>query len=258
MNTSSELANGPLRHIGAARISLFFVLWTGALLSVQQIRVEAAPIFNATNPASWQMAPSPPPVIETREFWQQISAHSEVMNGSWAPAPPSAPIVVETQKMEIIEHASPPDAVIVQAREIADIEPAVSADVGRRMARVERDPGVAEIQRNARAAIASGDDESAYILLHNAMNHADVDQAHFDLLAAVMVRTQRYREAVDVYVALIASDTTNPRLWAGYALALERIGRIEPSQHAYRNLLRTAVVGSALHEFAAAQLQRMG
>ena len=131
-------------------------------------------------------------------------------------------------------------------------------DAAPRVERVEREVSVANTQRTARAAIASGDDEAAYTLLRSAMNHADVDQVHFDLLAAVMVRTQRSREAVDIYVALIASDTTNPRLWAGYALALERIGRVEPSQHAYRNLLRTATAGTALHEFATAQLQRIG
>ncbi len=262
------------RHLGAARVSVFFALWTGALFVLQELRVEAAPVFetNSAMAAPWWTSPLPPPVVETRAFWSEIDRHSEVMNGTWqqgeseSSKPPATKVektphvaVAAEEHVSVVESvAATKDVVVIATRPSITVTSAEEKPVSVRVERQEReDPGRAA-KREARAAIARGDDEGAYRVLTEAGRHAGTDQEHYDLLAAVMVRTARFEEAADVYAALIAGDASNPRLWAGYAMALESIGRTEPSQIAYRNVLRTASSGTPLHELATSRLQRIG
>lgn len=262
MKPASKSFGGAYRNMGAARVSLFFALWTGALLVVQEMRVEAAPVLHsgADTTISWWMAPPAPPTLESTQFWQGISAHSEVMSGAWVGEAPDtaqepsivdAPIQRSEPTIADVPIATPTQVLAAQVKVAAEREPV----------RIERNPRVDLLEQakaTARSAIAAGDDEAAYEVLSVAARRAEPDREHYDLLAAVMVRTARYEEAVDVYAALLSSDAGNPRLWAGYALALERIGRLEPSQLAYKNLLRTAAIGSALRSLAQSRLQQIG
>lgn len=262
MKPTNQSFDGAYRNMGAARVSLFFALWTGALLVVQEMRVEAAPVLDrGGEPAmSWWMTPPSPPSLQSTQFWQGISAHSEVMSGAWTADTSGA-----------MQHAPIPDAPIQRIEPaVADVAATSPTPVNAEEVRVVADPQAIQIERrprvdlaaeakaSARSAIAAGHDEVAYEVLRAAARRAEPDREHYDLLAAVMVRTARYEEAVDVYAALLARDAGNPRLWAGYALALERIGRFEPSQLAYRNLLRTAAIGSSLRDLAQTRLQQTG
>lgn len=280
MNISHELAGGPYRHIGAARVSLFFALWTGALFALQELRVEAAPVLhsNATVATPWWTPPASPPTIETREFWRQIENHSDVMNGTWRGGEPDVvaaeplPTSVDTHAAvqaadEVIEAVvETVDMVATAVRHPASVEvtPIANLAIERervelvRVERQEREDVGRTAKREARAAIERGDDENAYRILSAVERRSVPDQQHYDLLAAVMVRTARFSEAADVYAALITGDASDPRLWAGYAMALEHIGQSEPSQLAYRNVLRTAIAGTPLHELARARLQHIG
>jgi tetratricopeptide (TPR) repeat protein len=267
MNTSISMISTSDRNLGAIRVSLFFALWTGALFALQELRVEAAPVLVApTQQTAWWMAPPAAPQIDSRSFWQGIAEHSEVMGGGWQPAIESGKDSTPTEPTSSNE---PMAAVHETGQAPASNEPAIPASdadastpaptpVTRTALRIERVTAAESANDLARAAIARGDDEGAYGILQTAAVKSQPDSEHYDLLAAVMVRTGRYEAAADVYAALLATDASNPRLWAGYAITLERIGRAEPSQLAYRNLLRTAVAGSALHTLAQTRLHGLG
>jgi len=76
----------PERHGGAARLSVFFALWTLALLVVHDVRVNAAPVYERPPVADsgWLTAPVPAPQIETSSMWDGMAQRSDVMSGRWS------------------------------------------------------------------------------------------------------------------------------------------------------------------------------
>lgn len=75
----------PERHAGAARLSVFFALWTLALLVVHDVRVNAAPIYERPPAAdsAWLAAPAPVPQIDTSSMWNGMTHRSDVLSGRW-------------------------------------------------------------------------------------------------------------------------------------------------------------------------------
>lgn len=81
----SSMIAPPERHGGAARLSVFFALWTLALLVVHDVRVSAAPIYERPPVADsgWLTAPPPAPQIETSSLWDAMAQRSDVLSGRW-------------------------------------------------------------------------------------------------------------------------------------------------------------------------------
>jgi hypothetical protein len=82
----SSMIAAPERHGGAARLSVFFALWTLALLVVHDVRVNAAPIYERQPVADsgWLTAPPPAPQIETSSMWDAMAQRSDVLSGRWS------------------------------------------------------------------------------------------------------------------------------------------------------------------------------
>jgi hypothetical protein len=76
----------PERHGGAARLSVFFALWTLALLVMHDVRVNAAPIYERPPVADsgWLTAPPQAPHIETSSMWDAMAQRSDVLSGRWS------------------------------------------------------------------------------------------------------------------------------------------------------------------------------
>ncbi len=81
----SSLIALPERHSGAARLSVFFALWTLALLVMHDVRVSAAPIYERSSVADggWLKAPAPAPQIDTSSIWDAMAQRSDVLSGRW-------------------------------------------------------------------------------------------------------------------------------------------------------------------------------
>lgn len=82
----SSLIALPERHSGAARLSVFFALWTLALLVMHDVRVSAAPIYERPSVAegAWLTAPAPMPQIDTSSIWDAMAQRSDVLSGRWS------------------------------------------------------------------------------------------------------------------------------------------------------------------------------
>ena len=271
----------PDRHGGAARLSVFFALWTLALLVVHDVRVNAATIYEPATTAdmTWLAAPAPAPTVNTATMWDAMAQRSDVMNGRWnggvrQPAKAIQAVArtttgraasVASYKPAPTREATP---VVKNISEVTDVEVRVARRIAVRdlggaiamidEARAENPKAVSRLRvLDAHVAIGQGDYERAYALLLEGLPDIHVSTQQHDLLAAAMVLTSRYAEAAAVYRALLTLDSTNTRWWAGYAVTQEKLGRTSELAGAYRTLRTLAPPGTPLAEWAEQRLQRI-
>lgn len=280
----------PERHGGAARLSVFFALWTLALVALNDVRVNAAPVYDvraAHSGPGWWIAPADAPKVVTERMWDGLAQRSDVISGRWNVA--SAAPVAKHPKRHVVtaptiasERAEAPKAVPARSPETlaadeaavkrasavsaarAHIARQISArDFGGALESLEQarqdDAGAANQLRllEAHVAIGRGDLERAYAILLESLPDVRVATQQHDLLAAVMVRTSRYAEAAAIYRALLSVDPANARWWAGYAVTQEKLGHRTELISAYRTLRSLAPPGSALSTWANERLERI-
>jgi tetratricopeptide (TPR) repeat protein len=280
----------PERHGGAARLSVFFALWTLALVALNDVRVNAAPVYDvraAHSGPGWWIAPAEAPKVVTERMWDGLAQRSDVISGRWNVA--SAAPVAKHPKRSVVtaptiasERAEAPKAVPARSPETlaadeaavkrasavsaarAHIARQISArDFGGALESLEQarkdDAGAANQLRllEAHVAIGRGDLERAYAILLESLPDVRVATQQHDLLAAVMVRTSRYAEAAAIYRALLSVDPANARWWAGYAVTQEKLGHRTELISAYRTLRSLAPPGSALSTWANERLERI-
>ena len=109
----------PERHGGAARLSVFFALWTLALVALNDVRVNAAPVYDvraAHSGPGWWIAPADAPKVVTERMWDGLAQRSDVISGRWNVA--SAAPVAKHPKRHVVtaptiasERAEAPKAV---------------------------------------------------------------------------------------------------------------------------------------------------
>jgi hypothetical protein len=291
---SNTIATLPHLHSGAARVSIFFALWSLALVMLHDVRVNAAPVYEIQSPVAdsrWWTPPAPPPAIAPLTMWNGLAEHSDVMDGTWrktneitqvrgaahGDAPrskqkaPAVPVDPELKQHRLdassrgvdeptpIRTASSIAAVELQvARYIEASDFAGAIDIIVR-ARVEVPAAAAQLRLlEARVAISRNDPERAYSLLLDGLPDIRDATAHYDLLAAVMLQTSRFAESAKVYRALLAVDQGNARWWAGYAVSQEKLGERAELAVAYRALQVLAPPGTALATWATQRLERFG
>ena len=278
------------RHGGATRLSIFFALWTLALVLLNDARVNAAPIYEASSTPSglaWWMAPAPAPALGADSMWNALSEHSEVISGRWHGAGDvpvvKKPIASNRNPEPTNEATKAPKRIVVTAVEdrpvVADVAirkssslSVVEVQIARQIAardftgaldaleRAHRDnPGSASRLRllEAHIAVGRGDPERAYSILLESLPDVRVAPQQHDLLAAVMLRTSRYAEAAAIYRALLTVDPANARWWAGYAVTQEKLDHRTELMPAYRTVRSLAPPGSALATWASARLERI-
>jgi hypothetical protein len=282
MGTVNSLVALPDRHGGAARLSVFFALWTLALLVVHDVRVNAAPILEPAPSADtpWLTAPAPAPSFNTATMWNALAQQSEVMSGRWNGGARSQAKSIQAvahtaaKRAATVASYKPPPAreatlVVKDTSEVSGVEVQVVRRIAVRdfsgaiamigEARAENPKAVYRLRvLEAHVAIGQGDYERAYAVLLEGLPDMHVSTQQHDLLAAVMVRTSRYAEAAAVYRALLTLDSTNTRWWAGYAVTQEKLGRTGELAGAYRTLRTLAPPGTPLAEWAEQRLQRIG
>jgi len=303
-NTTAAL---PHLHGGAARVSIFFALWSLALVLLHDVRVNAAPVYEVQSSASdsrWWTPPAPPPVIAPLSMWNGLAEHSQIMNGTWhaaddvtlarsgphaastrdtpdglpnvavvaaetAEAPEAADLEVKQDRSDTTPRAVGEPTAIKTASSIGAVEMQVTRQIEAgnfagafdtiARTRLAAPEAAAQLRLlEARVAIGQNDPERAYNLLLEALPDIRDATAHYDLLAAVMLRTSRFAESAKVYRALLAVDQGNARWWAGYAVSQEKLGDRTELTAAYRALQAVAPPGTALANWAAQRLQRIG
>lgn len=295
---NNTIAALPHLHGGAARVSIFFALWSLALVLLHDVRVNAAPAYESQSAAAdsrWWTPPAAPPVIAPLSMWNGLAEHSHIINGTWQAADdvtlarrtPHDSVPHETQHSKQTAPELAPDAQpnqhLVDATSRRVDEPAqirtassivaVEVQVARHLevgdfdgaidliarTRVAIPEAVAQLRLlEARVAIGQNDPERAYNVLLEALPDIRSATAHYDLLAAVMLRTSRYAESAKVYRALLALDEGNARWWAGYAVSQEKLGDRAELTAAYRALQALAPPGTALATWATQRLERFG
>ena len=280
----------PERHGGAARLSVFFALWTLALVALNDVRVNAAPVYDvraAHSGPGWWIAPADAPKLVTERMWDGLAERSDVISGRWNIAG-AAPVAKQSKRHVVAaptianERAEAPKAVPARSPEtLAAYEAAVkrssavsaarahiaqqisARDFGGALKSLERarqdGAGAANQLRllEAHVAIGRGDLEHAYAILLESLPDVRVATQQHDLLAAVMVRTSRYAQAAAIYRALLTVDPANARWWAGYAVTQEKLGHRTELISAYRTLRSLAPPGSALSTWANERLERI-
>jgi len=278
------------RHGGAARLSVFFALWTLALVVFHDVRVNAAPVYDVAvrSDAAWRIVPVPPPNVASEAMWDALSQRSDVISGRWqavgrassvrnsSVAKGSAKSTNERKaaRAEVSQKAATEKAfdqapVVKRSSSLSESE----VEIGRRVA-VRDFEGAIEALAQARAenpnsghrlrlldariAIGQGELERAYSTLLESLPDVRVSTQQHDLLAAVMLRTSRYAEAAAVYRALLSVDPANVRWWAGYAVTQEKLDHRTELISAYRTLRSLAPPGTTLAAWASERLERIG
>jgi hypothetical protein len=296
--SNNTIAALPHLHSGAARVSIFFALWSLALVMLHDVRVNAAPVYEIQSSVAdsrWWTPPAPPPAIAPLTMWNGIAEYSHVIDGTWQAADevtlsrrtphgatphetqrskPKAPVVMADPELNQrrvdapsrsadepapIRTASSMVAAQVQVARHIEAGDFVGAIDAIARTRVEMPEAAAQLRLlEARVAILQNDPERAYHLLLDGLPDIREATAHYDLLAAMMLRTSRFAESAKVYRALLAVDQGNARWWAGYAVSQERLGDRAELAVAYRALRALAVPGSALATWATQRLERYG
>jgi hypothetical protein len=274
----------PERQAGAARLSVFFALWTLALLLVHDVRVNAAPIYDVTSAGAqsgWLATPAPLPQVDTTSMWDALAQRSDVISGRWSSVVQSHAKSVHTAfrptndraeaQTVAADQAQPAAAPIAvkNASNVAVAEALVARRIAARdfagaietieQARVDNPNAAPQLRLlDAHVAIGEGDFERAYSILLEALPDIQVSTRQHDLLAAVMLRTARFPEAATIYRALLTMDPSNARWWAGYAVTQEKLGNRAELTAAFRTLRTLVPPGTPLAVWAGERLQRIG
>lgn len=110
----------------------------------------------------------------------------------------------------------------------------------------------------ARIALRGGNVARAVTLLTRSLPEIDRDSEHYGLLAAALLRLERYREAADVYGALAVTEAGNARWWVGYGLALERLGDPGTARFAFGNVVKLEGDAGRFRDLALTRLEALG
>ena len=255
----------PERHAGAARLSVFFALWTLALLVMHDVRVNAAPIYDVSVGRRRRMAyaPAPAPQIDSTSIWDAIAQHSDVMSGRWSGVSSKRTRESAPSACRRTNYCNRVRRIPLFRRTIRPVRTGCSSGVRRRTTSGE----VAETPREKRrcrdtepggaAILRDFSARSQLIERHarenpNAVGQLRLLDAHLaigqgdtnartrfcwslarhsrvarqhDLLAAVMLRNIQLRGGSGRLPWLLTVDPANARWWAGYAVTQQKLGR---------------------------------
>ena len=218
------------RILDAIRFPALLLAWTAgvvlATLQLEEADVLAAP-FAAGEPvpvaATVVDLPAPPSLADA-DAWSaaiaQLARQSEVMNGSWQPAPVRA-----VPRIHPVARVAPP----------VEPSPAVARVV--KQTPVEIDRFSADKSR-AREALRGGRFTEAYGLLRPRVGEARQDSEYLGLLALAAMRLGSHGEAMVLYQRLAALEPGSGRWRMGLALAQEGLGLDASSE--YRQALALA------------------
>jgi MSHA biogenesis protein MshN len=109
----------------------------------------------------------------------------------------------------------------------------------------------------ARLRADAGDIAGAIALLDGARAGARDDPQLHALLGALLLRSERFAEAVDAYVVALRADPTNPSWLIGIAVALEATGRTGDALEAYQRADAVAGLTPEQAEFVNARLAHL-
>jgi MSHA biogenesis protein MshN len=110
----------------------------------------------------------------------------------------------------------------------------------------------------ARLNAETGDGEAAIQLLQAGLRTAHDDAQYHGLLAALLVRAQRFDEAVPHYLLALRSDPANGNWLVGVGVALEAVGRPGDAAEAYRRADATSSLTAEMAAFVVDRIARLG
>jgi len=110
----------------------------------------------------------------------------------------------------------------------------------------------------ARLKVESGDSGGAVQLLEAGRAAARDEPQYHALLAALLLRDQRYDEAVQHYLVALRSDPANVSWLVGAGVALEGVGKPADAAEAYRRAEGSSNLTSETATFLSERLARLG
>ncbi len=110
----------------------------------------------------------------------------------------------------------------------------------------------------ARFKVDGGDVGGAIRLLEAGRASARNEPQYHAFLAALLLRVQRYDEAVEHYLVALRSDPANPNWLVGVGVALENVGKHADAAEAYRRADGTANLPPEMASFLSERLARLG
>jgi len=110
----------------------------------------------------------------------------------------------------------------------------------------------------ARLDVEAGDSTGAIQLLEAGRAAARDEPQYHALLAALLLRTQRYDEAVQHYLVALRADPANARWLVGAGVALEGIGKQADAAEAYRRAEGAPNLTPEMATFLSDRLVRLG
>jgi MSHA biogenesis protein MshN len=110
----------------------------------------------------------------------------------------------------------------------------------------------------ARLKVDSGDASGAIQLLEAGQANARNEPQYHALLAALLLRAQRYDEAAQHYLVALRSDPANPSWLVGVGVAFEGVGKQADAAEAYRRADRAANLTPEMANFLSERLARLG
>jgi hypothetical protein len=242
------------RQGGAARMTVFLALWSLALVALHDVRVDAAPIYEAAAPESnWSAAPTPVPRVDAPTLWNAFAECSDVISGRWSPGRKSA-----ARRRSDRHAAGVRTAVAVVAQPVARSGAPSSAEPSKSSGSIAIVPHadsnaievdrstptkavslIAEAERHVASQIASGELDAATASIERARASIPDGNARLRLLDArvAMARGDFERAYTQLLESLpdIRKTTEQHELLAA---AMLRTGRFAESATVYGALLR--------------------
>jgi MSHA biogenesis protein MshN len=110
----------------------------------------------------------------------------------------------------------------------------------------------------ARLKVERGDVSGAIQLLEAGQASARNEPQYHAFLAALLLRVQRYDEAVQHYLVALRSDPANTSWLVGVGVALEGVGKLADATEAYRRADGAANLTPEMANFLSERLARLG
>ncbi len=110
----------------------------------------------------------------------------------------------------------------------------------------------------ARLKVDGGDVSGAIQLLQAGRASARNEPEYHAFLAALLLRAQRYDEAMEHYLVALRSDPANANWLVGVGVAFEGVGKHADAAEAYRRADGTANLTSEMATFLSERLARLG
>jgi MSHA biogenesis protein MshN len=110
----------------------------------------------------------------------------------------------------------------------------------------------------SRMAQDKGDAEGALKLMQDGLPAAGEDPQYHALLAALLLRAQRYDESIPHYLVALRSDPANASWLVGVGVALEAVGKKADAAEAYRRADGTEHLAPEVAKFIDDRLAQIG